>query len=264
MNALRTQFSPSRKRLAGTALAIGAAATLLTGCAGQNLVAYAQAQPALDLATYFNGPVVAHGMFQDRSGQVVKRFVVQIDSHWQGNQGVLDERFRYDDGSTQQRVWRLTRHADGRYTGQADDDAGGREQQVLELEVAADLLLGRAQRAPGADHAGALLHPEAGQPHDAHRRHQQQAHAHAAHQPGHGAILGIEVAAHLGQAPALGHDARLAARKPDEKLALVLDIDETVLDNSPYQARLIRSGGEFNEAEWAARVFRPMELFVGL
>ncbi|URL58290.1 acid phosphatase [Luteibacter flocculans] len=36
------------------------------------------------------------------------------------------------------------------------------------------------------------------------------------------------------------------------KPAVVLDIDETVLDNSPYQARLIRSGGEFNEAEWAA------------
>jgi 5'-nucleotidase (lipoprotein e(P4) family) len=36
------------------------------------------------------------------------------------------------------------------------------------------------------------------------------------------------------------------------KPAVVLDIDETALDNSPYQARLIRSGGEFNEAEWAA------------
>jgi 5'-nucleotidase (lipoprotein e(P4) family) len=36
------------------------------------------------------------------------------------------------------------------------------------------------------------------------------------------------------------------------KPAVVLDIDETVLDNSPYQARLIRSGGEFNEADWAA------------
>ncbi|AHX15048.1 acid phosphatase [Dyella jiangningensis] len=34
--------------------------------------------------------------------------------------------------------------------------------------------------------------------------------------------------------------------------AVVLDIDETVLDNSPYQARLIKSGGEYNEADWAA------------
>jgi len=36
------------------------------------------------------------------------------------------------------------------------------------------------------------------------------------------------------------------------KPAVVLDVDETVLDNSPYQARLVRSGGEFNEADWAA------------
>lgn len=36
------------------------------------------------------------------------------------------------------------------------------------------------------------------------------------------------------------------------KPAVVLDIDETVLDNSPYQARLVRNGGEFNEADWAA------------
>lgn len=36
------------------------------------------------------------------------------------------------------------------------------------------------------------------------------------------------------------------------KPAVVLDIDETVLDNSPYQARVIRGGGEFNEADWAA------------
>jgi 5'-nucleotidase (lipoprotein e(P4) family) len=34
--------------------------------------------------------------------------------------------------------------------------------------------------------------------------------------------------------------------------AVILDIDETVLDNSPYQARVVRSGGEFNEADWAA------------
>ncbi|MEI7036805.1 5'-nucleotidase, lipoprotein e(P4) family [Fulvimonas yonginensis] len=36
------------------------------------------------------------------------------------------------------------------------------------------------------------------------------------------------------------------------KPAVILDVDETVLDNSPYQARLVRSGSEFNEADWAA------------
>jgi 5'-nucleotidase (lipoprotein e(P4) family) len=41
-----------------------------------------------------------------------------------------------------------------------------------------------------------------------------------------------------------------AGRRP----AVVLDIDETVLDNSPYQARLVRDGGEFNDPDWDAWV----------
>ncbi len=32
--------------------------------------------------------------------------------------------------------------------------------------------------------------------------------------------------------------------------AVVLDVDETVLDNSPYQARLVREGKEYNEVTW--------------
>lgn len=38
------------------------------------------------------------------------------------------------------------------------------------------------------------------------------------------------------------------------KPAVVLDIDETVLDNSPYQARLVRDGKEYNDASWGAWV----------
>ena len=50
---------------------------------------------------------------------------------------------------------------------------------------------------------------------------------------------------------ALPKDDRATPAK-DLKPAVVLDIDETVLDNSPYQARLIKHGGEYNEADWAA------------
>jgi len=35
------------------------------------------------------------------------------------------------------------------------------------------------------------------------------------------------------------------------KPAVVMDVDETVLDNSPYQARLIRDGLDYDEATWA-------------
>jgi hypothetical protein len=105
------------------AFALAGAATL-TGCAGQNLADYTRETPVLDLAQYFQGRIDAHGIFQDRSGKIVKRFTVVMDCQWNGNQGVLDEAFTYSDGSTQRRVWRLVKHPDGRYTGTADDVVG--------------------------------------------------------------------------------------------------------------------------------------------
>src|SRR5688572_24327988 len=36
--------------------------------------------------------------------------------------------------------------------------------------------------------------------------------------------------------------------------AVIVDIDETVLDNSPYQARLVRDGGSYDEVTWDAWV----------
>jgi acid phosphatase len=36
--------------------------------------------------------------------------------------------------------------------------------------------------------------------------------------------------------------------------AIIVDVDETVLDNSPYQARLVRDGAEYNEVTWDAWV----------
>ena len=57
------------------------------------------------------------------------RVVNELYGAGEGNQGVLDEAFSYSDGSTQRRVWRLTKHADGRYTGRADDVVGEAEGQ---------------------------------------------------------------------------------------------------------------------------------------
>jgi hypothetical protein len=110
-----------------SALALGTLVTLSAGCAGPQIQIYANERPRLDLAQYLSGKLVAHGMFQDRSGEVIKRFVVQMEGTWRGDQGVLDENFTYSDGTTQRRVWRLQRHADGRYTGQADDVVGTAE-----------------------------------------------------------------------------------------------------------------------------------------
>lgn len=115
----------SRARRLLLALAFTAAGMAgLSGCANQRIEQYAAERPVLDLASYFNGKVIAHGIFQDRSGQVVKRFTVDMDGTWTGNQGVLDERFTYSDGTKDRRVWRLTRGANGSYTGTADDVVG--------------------------------------------------------------------------------------------------------------------------------------------
>ncbi len=116
-----------RTRLA----AVLAALALFTGCASQQLDGYASETPTLDLARYFNGRLQAHGMFQDRSGQVVRRFVVDMEGRWDGDVGVLDEHFTYADGTRERRVWRLRRHADARYTGTADDVVGEASGQTV-------------------------------------------------------------------------------------------------------------------------------------
>ncbi len=104
---------------------LAAALTLtLAGCATPTPADYAAEKPQLDLRRYFDGELVAHGIFTDRSGKVVRRFTVQMTGTWQGAQGTLDERFTYSDGKTERRVWRLTDEGGGRWSGRADDVVG--------------------------------------------------------------------------------------------------------------------------------------------
>lgn len=85
---------------------------------------YREQTPTLDLAAYFSGPLTAWGYFADRKGQVQKRFNVQMRGEWNDGQGVLTEDFAWSDGTTSQRVWRITQNPDGTYTGRADDVKG--------------------------------------------------------------------------------------------------------------------------------------------
>jgi len=103
---------------AATALGLAACAS------GPTPADYAAEKPVLDLKTYFNGPLTAHGLFTDRSGKVVRRFTVAMTGTWVGNTGTLDERFTYSDGKTERRVWRLVDQGQGRYSGRADDVLG--------------------------------------------------------------------------------------------------------------------------------------------
>ena len=124
-----TSSTQRRSFASGLLLAGIASVALLSGCGTPKIQDYAQDTPVLELRDYFNGTLDAYGIFTDRSGKVVKRFTVVMTCSWQGDAGVLDEAFTYSDGTTQRRIWRLTRHAHGRYTGVADDVVGSAEGQ---------------------------------------------------------------------------------------------------------------------------------------
>ena len=104
--------------------ALVATALALAGCSSVSVEKYRGQSPALDLRSYFDGTIDGYGMFQDRSGEVVKRFHVVIEASWQGDTGTLDEHFTYADGTTQRRVWTLSHDGAGRYTGRAADVVG--------------------------------------------------------------------------------------------------------------------------------------------
>lgn len=109
----------------GAQLLLGtAAAILIAGCAGPGVDSYRAEIPLLDLRTYFDGEIEASGMFQDRSGKVIKRFNVAIKGSWTGNVGTLEEDFVYSDGTTDRRVWTITKIDEHNYVGTADDVIG--------------------------------------------------------------------------------------------------------------------------------------------
>lgn len=59
-----------------------------------------------------------------RSGKVVQRFDVTMVGSWEGDTGTLKEHFDYYDGKKQERIWTITKIADGRYEGTAGDIIG--------------------------------------------------------------------------------------------------------------------------------------------
>ncbi len=97
----------------------------INGCsAGGSLNHYAEMKPQLELESYFNGPIKAWGIVQDRSGNVKRRFSIDMVAEWNGDTGTLTENFDYYDGETQQRIWTIKKVAAQQYEGTASDIIG--------------------------------------------------------------------------------------------------------------------------------------------
>ncbi|CAN8142018.1 Lipoprotein [uncultured Thiomicrorhabdus sp.] len=119
---LCNRFRP-RQKIPLLALLFSAMA-LLAGCSSVQVEDYAEQTPKLDIFKFFAGTTYAQGQFQNRSGQVLRRFSVQMEGVVDGDKLVLDEHFIYDDGEKQRRIWRITDLGDGNYRGEADDVIG--------------------------------------------------------------------------------------------------------------------------------------------
>jgi len=97
---------------------------LLFGFGSQGVDDYAAMKPVLDLRDYLDGPLTASGVFFGLSGRVRRHFTMEMAGHWSGAKGVIDEKYRYDNGETGERRWELEFRDDRTFTGTARDVEG--------------------------------------------------------------------------------------------------------------------------------------------
>lgn len=93
----------------------------LSGCGGPSLKHYDSSAPVVSIQDYFQGPIKAWGIVQDRKGHVVRRFDIDMNGTWDGDEGVLKEQFSYYDGERQERIWKIKKTGDNSYQGRAGD-----------------------------------------------------------------------------------------------------------------------------------------------
>ncbi len=97
----------------------------LAGCTGKpNADDPLLSDRVLRIEDYFDGHVVATGQFQDTFGTVRRRFVVDINGTWDGQTLTMVEDFVYEDNSTEQRVWKMTKTGPETWSGKADGVIG--------------------------------------------------------------------------------------------------------------------------------------------
>ncbi len=102
---------------------------LITGCSRMQIEDFDNTTPELVMQEYFEGSMTAYGMVKNRSGKITRRFVGKMQGSWnEEGIGTLDERFVYDDGEKQHRVWTFKPTQDkNRFIGTAGDIVGEAE-----------------------------------------------------------------------------------------------------------------------------------------
>ena len=89
-----------------------------------NIEKFKGSQPTFLLEDYFEGKTEAWGMFHDRFGNLKRTFKVDITGTLKSDTLTLDEKFLYDDGEQDSRVWTIKILGNNQYSGTASDVVG--------------------------------------------------------------------------------------------------------------------------------------------
>ena len=81
-------------------------------------------KPTINIEKYFEGPVKAWGLLQDRKGKVTRQFRADMFGKFQNNILTLEEEFFWTDGEKQKRVWKIKKIDEHNYIGTAPDVIG--------------------------------------------------------------------------------------------------------------------------------------------
>ena len=103
---------------------------LLSACSTPDISLYAKNTPKFDLQGFFSGPLTAHGILKNRSGEVIRYFNATLEGSWEDGVGTLAEVFVFDDGEIQNRTWIMTPDEQGNYTATANDVVGSGEVHI--------------------------------------------------------------------------------------------------------------------------------------
>ena len=89
-----------------------------------NIKNFENETPRFVLENYFDGKTKAWGMFHDRFGNLKRSFKVDITGTLDNDTLTLDEKFVYNDGEKESRIWNIKILGNNKYSGTADDVIG--------------------------------------------------------------------------------------------------------------------------------------------
>ena len=85
---------------------------------------FKNSKPDMKIEEYFDGPVKAWGILQNRNGKVTRQFKADMFGKFEDNTLILEEDFYWTDGEKQKRIWKIKKIDNNYYEGSAPDVVG--------------------------------------------------------------------------------------------------------------------------------------------